>query len=59
MFLSECTGTSGTIFECRPSLVWIISISRFGGRTIVRGAAPGKSIAGTFARPANISFYGD
>lgn len=35
MFLSECTGTSGTIFECQPSLVWIISISRFKSGSIV------------------------
>lgn len=36
MFLSECTGTLGTIFECQPFLVWIISISRFKSSSIVQ-----------------------
>lgn len=51
MFLSECTGTSDTIFECQSSLMWIISISRF--RRALRAR---QSIAGTFVRPANIFF---
>lgn len=58
MFLSECTGTSGTIFECQPSLVWIISISRFKSGSIVSRRA-GQSITGTSTRPANISSHGD
>lgn len=55
MFLSECTGTSGTIFECQPSLVWIISISRFKSGSIVSyRAAPSKV---SLARPLDRQIF--
>lgn len=58
MFLFECTGTSGTIFEYQSSFVWIISISRFKNGNIVWRLAE-QSIIGTSIRLANISSYGD